>query len=98
LDLHENELAKYKNFVGMGVVLLGEDSKQAKAAENVVAVYVRKKVPKDQLPPDELIPQYLEIKGRGKVLHVPVKVIEQGEVTLESPGRESPDVLGKEPL
>lgn len=90
LDLHAEKLGHYKYVVGMGVVRLDKESEKSRGSTNAVAVYVRKKIPEEELLPTEIIPRYLEIKGRDKVLRVPTKVIEQGEVSLE--------LIGKEPL
>ena len=84
LDVHEETLGKYKNVVGMGVVRLDEAAQASRGSTDAVAVYVRKKEPEENLSPDDVIPRYLEVKGHGKVVRVPTKVIEQGEVSLES--------------
>ncbi len=89
LDLHEEALGQYANVVGMGIVSLDEADQESQGKVNTVAVYVRKKVPKAQLLPQEVIPQYLEIKIQGGFMKVPTKVIEQGDVSLESPGQET---------
>lgn len=89
LSLHEEKLGQYKNVVGMGVIRLDKEDEKSRNSTDAVAVYVRKKVPEDELPPTEVIPRYLEIKGREKVLRVPTKVIEQGEVSLEPMDKES---------
>lgn len=89
LDFHEEALGQYVNVVGMGAVNLDETDQESHGSANTVAVYVRKKVPKDELLPQEVIPQYLEIKVRGGVMKVPTKVIEQGKVSLESLGKET---------
>ena len=90
LDIHEEELGQYANVVGMGIVKLDAEDQQPDGCADVIAVYVRKKIPKAELLPQDVIPQHLEINVRGKgIMKVPTKVIEQGEVSLESPGKET---------
>ena len=98
LDKHERSLGQLKNVVGMGIIDLEDEEKIAKKSESAIAVYVRKKIPKEKLIQDEVIPEHLEIKFRGKVTKVPTKVIEQGDVSLESPESDSTEPIGKEPL
>jgi hypothetical protein len=88
LDIHEKTLGQYKNVVGMGVARLDQAAQSSRGSTDAVAVYVRKKEPEEKLSADDVIPRYLEVKDRGKVVQVPTKVIEQGEVSLESPGME----------
>ena len=82
LDQHEEELSRRRNVVGLGVVPAGDSQKDL-----AVGVHVVQKVPLDELPEGEVIPKTLPVKVRGKMLRVPTRVIEQGEVSLE---RESP--------
>jgi hypothetical protein len=49
---------------------------------------VTSKIPKEELPPTEMIPRYLETKERDNVLRVPTKITEQGEISLELIGKE----------
>ena len=52
-------------------------------------LYVTKKLRDDMLDPGDIVPKYLEVPGRGKVIQVPTRVIElAGEIRLES---DSPD-------
>jgi hypothetical protein len=102
LEVHEEALAQLQNVVGLGVVML-DDAAEGKTAGNAVAVYVDHKVPESQIEPDQVIPEYLEVKGRGETLRIPIKVIEQGKVEFESAPGESSDEShveshGKEPL
>jgi hypothetical protein len=53
-----------------------------------VAVYVEKKLPPRQLQPHERVPKRLYITSGGTRRAVPVRVIEQGPVTLEGGGFE----------
>jgi hypothetical protein len=87
-DGHVDVPGQYKNVVGMGVVRLDQAAQLSRGSTDAVAVYVRKKEPEEKLSADDVIPRYLEIKDRGQVVQVPTKVIEQGEVSLESPGME----------
>ena len=88
LDIYEETLGQYKNVVGMGLVQLDAEDQASRGSKEAVAVYVSQKLPEAELAPEEIIPRYLEIKGRGKTVRVPTKVIEQGEVTLDLPGKE----------
>ncbi len=51
-----------------------------------VAVYVKKKVAESKLAARDLVPKSVTIRGRGRDIQVPVRVIEQGEVQLEGIG------------
>jgi len=87
LDFYEETLGQYKNVVGMGLVHLDAEAQASRGSKEAIAVYVSQKLPEVELAPEEIIPRYLEIKGRGKMVRVPTKVIEQGEVTLDLPGK-----------
>ena len=75
--------------VDTGAVRAGIGSRRAAIIADVVAsglavaVYVDKKRPLEELAPEERIPETLELKDRGRMCRVPVKVIEQGPVELE---------------
>lgn len=97
LNSHSEELGQHENVVGMGMVRLDEEAQKSSGSEYAVAVYVRQKVLEEELSPEEVIPQQLEIKVRGGVIQVPTKVIEQGEVSLEAPDEEPLDSGDKEP-
>ena len=49
-----------------------------------IGVYVSKKLPQERFSADELVPDHLEIPGKNGPVVVPTRVIEQGEVRLES--------------
>lgn len=85
LDLHGERLGGLTNVVGLGVV--ADEGAEARAC--VVAVYVERLVPANELEPSDRIPKFIEIPGRGKSINrVRTCVIEQGPVSLETPGRE----------
>jgi len=90
LDMHEEELGQYENVVGMGIVSIDEANQESPGgSEYAIAVYVRKKIPEDELLPEAIIPKYLELNVRDDVIEIPTKVIEQGEVSWESLGKEA---------
>ncbi len=79
LDLYEERLSGLPNVVGIGVV--PAEGKKGYC----VAVYVSKKVPRERLGSDELVPEQLEISGRNKKLPISIRLIEEGEFVPESP-------------
>jgi len=81
LDLFEHSLSQRPNVVGLGIVPKDEQGSKGGMA---VGVYVSKKLSQDLLGADELVPDHLEIPGKNNSVVVPTKVIEQGEVRLES--------------
>lgn len=81
LALHEKKLAALPNVQGLGVVAVKGQS--AESDDLAVAVYVDRKVPLDELAPEERIPETLDVPEGGTVRKVPVRVIEQGPVGLE---------------
>ena len=91
LEANEGRLGSLPNVVGLGVVPEDEDDPTSRRL--AVAVYVTKKVPKEELEPEERIPKTLRIPGRGGrrgSRRVPVRIIEQGEVEFESFSLETP--------
>jgi hypothetical protein len=81
LDAFEEALAQRPNVVGLGIV----PSREERSGDGMaIGVYVSKKLPEDRLGPDELVPDSLQIPGKKGPVRVPVRVIEQGEVQLES--------------
>lgn len=91
LEANEGRLGLLPNVVGLGIVPEDEDDPTSRSL--AVAVYVTKKIPKEELEPGERIPGTLGIPGgRGHPgsRRVPVRVIEQGEVELETFGLETP--------
>ncbi len=98
LEAHEGHLGLLPNVVGLGIVL--EDEADPAARDLAVAVYVTKKLPKEDLEPVDRIPRSIEVRDRRGTHTVPVRVIEQGEVELESPSLEGLglEMPGKDPL
>lgn len=69
-------LTTLPNVVGVGVV-----PSEGAAAEAAVAVYVRTKVPKEALRPEEIVPKSLScLVDDGQSLHAPTQVIEVGDI------------------
>lgn len=96
LEQNEDRLSGLPNVVGLGIVSRKED--EPDADDLAVAVYVSEKVPREDLSRAERIPTRLRVKSRGRYRMVPVRVIEQGEVSLEPERSAAGPVLGKEPL
>ena len=92
LEVFGDELTRKKNVVGVGRV-----PAESGSGEWELAVYVEKKHPDSVLAEDDLVPEMLELPGRGKTVQITTQVIEQGPVSLESPGL-GKEPLGKEPL
>ena len=90
LDAYQEQLSALPNVVGLGIVSL--DEKDITSNRLAVGVYVSHKKPRQELDDSERIPEYLEVREKGRARKVPVRVIEQGEITLEDKG------LGKETL
>ena len=80
IELHQDELVAYPNVAGLGIVPAEEEGG---SGDSAVAVYVTKKVPRDQLKLDELIPRKLEIPARKGTQEVATRVIAPGEFQLE---------------
>ncbi|HSS76475.1 MAG TPA: hypothetical protein VLV54_06980 [Thermoanaerobaculia bacterium] len=83
LDLFAGELSRMKNVVGLGRV-----PSDKKSGDWELAVYVAQKVPPEQLAAADLVPKTLEVPGRGQSHPVNTQVIEQGPISLETPGLE----------
>ena len=81
LDLNEERLSALPHVVGLGIDESGP-------GDNAVAVYVEKKLPPSQLQPEERVPKRLYVTSKGTRRAVPVRVIEQGPVSLEGAGFE----------
>lgn len=84
LDQHEEELVRRKNVVGLGIVQVDDESARSRRSDLAVAVYVKKKLPIQELAPEDVIPKELEVSSGKRVARVRTRVIEQGEVALES--------------
>lgn len=82
LDEHEDRLSALPNVVGLGITSLDEANPEYQ--DLAVAVYVSQILPKDQLEPFELIPKTVQIMKDNALEDVPVRIIEQGIVSLES--------------
>jgi hypothetical protein len=81
IELYQEELARYPNVTGIGVVQVTDDSYGP--TDLAVAVYVTKKVPRDQLKAGERIPPSLQITSRDGSRNVPTRVIATGELAHE---------------
>ncbi|MCP3964255.1 MAG: hypothetical protein GY719_41025 [bacterium] len=82
LDLNEDELGRLANVVGLGVV--SADDADPAGEELAVAVYVTEKVPSEELREEDRIPNTLTLANEHGEREVPVRVIVQGEVFLET--------------
>ncbi len=91
LDQHEEKLSLLPGVVGLGIVSTGEadpggdeDVSRASLPDDLaVAVYVEKKLPPEEVAEDDRIPETLEIPGVDGPRQVPIRVIEQGPISLE---------------
>ena len=81
IEQYQEELGRYPNVTGIGVVPVSDDSEGP--TDLAVAVYVTKKVPRDQLRAEERIPPSLEITSRDGSRSIPTRVIATGEFALE---------------
>ena len=81
IEIYEEELARYPNVTGIGVVPVTDHTEGP--ADLAVAVYVTRKVPRDQLKVGERIPPLLEIPSRQGSQSVPTRIIATGEFTIE---------------
>ena len=81
LDLNEERLSALPHVVGLGI-------DEAARGDCAVAVYVEKKLPPSQLQPNEKVPERLYVTSGATRRAVPVRVIEQGPVSLEGGGFE----------
>ena len=85
MKLHEDRLLGLANVEGLGVreieVPDGDDFK----SQLCVAVYVRKKVPRDQLAPEDIIPKTVPLSEDDDrtIVDVPTAVFEIGELRLD---------------
>lgn len=89
LDAYEKQLFSLKNVVGIGIVQ-ADDNTANNSKEKLIAVYVDKKIPEQELPSKEHIPKTLEIEVGGKRFSISTTVIEQGTPQKEDmPERET---------
>jgi hypothetical protein len=89
LDLFEADLSRRKNVVGLGIVPAEENETASGPRGLAVAIYVKKKLPENRLAAKDRVPETLIVAGRRGPVEVPTRVIEQGEVKLESVERAS---------
>jgi hypothetical protein len=89
LDAFEDELRSRKHVVGLGIVPADHEQPVSGRRGLGVGVYVRKKVPKNKLAANDLVPASLELKGPKGVVCVPTRFIEQSEVRLAPVGKEA---------
>lgn len=86
LEKFSDELMERPNVVGLGVVRCKVDDEPGLSP--ALAVYVKRKLNKGRNAgrnaAKRAIPTSLELLGRGKAVRIPVTVIEQGEVSLET--------------
>ncbi|HSK24479.1 MAG TPA: hypothetical protein VK906_14935 [Egicoccus sp.] len=82
-DQHANDLSAYPNVVGIGTQPVTEASEGTDDG-HAVAVYVDRKVPDDQLRPDERLPASVEVAAAGATARVPVVVVEVGSFDPEA--------------
>ena len=83
LGLFEEELSRRKNVVGLGIVPADDEPRSGRRGL-AVGVYVKKKLPANRLSEKDRVPETLSVPGRSGPVHVPTRVIEQGEVRLEA--------------
>lgn len=84
LEQHEQKLIVLKNVVGLGIVPLEEGADGTPSRDLAVAVYVVKKLPVEELHAEDVVPKTLKVRQNKKTTEVRTRVIEQGEVSLES--------------
>jgi len=78
LNRHQSELQKKSNVVGFGI------RKDKHSDGEALAVYVSKKIAPEKLGSGQLIPESLKIESGGRMVDVPIQVIDMGgEVALE---------------
>lgn len=95
LDQHEDKLSSNPRVQGLGIVAREGD---ALDSENcAVAIYVEKTVPDEEIAEEHQLPTSLSIELEGALHEVPVRVIEQGPVTLEGLGMETLEIGPESP-
>lgn len=90
LDQHEEKLSANPRVQGLGVV--AREGETLDSENCAVAVYVEKKVPDEEIAEEHRLPTTLLVELEGARHEVPVRVIEQGPVTLEGPGTETLEI------
>jgi hypothetical protein len=81
LEYHQERLMRLPNVVGLGITEDPERSKKGRPAL-AVGIYVSKRVPREELGPDEVIPKRLTL-GKGTARWVHTRVIESGPFKAE---------------
>lgn len=79
LDVVSDRLESLPNVVGLGVTSADAADPEGTPA---VAVYVRKKVPKEELTPAEQVPERVQATVDGRQVEAQTRVIEVGEIKL----------------
>jgi hypothetical protein len=83
LNRYETDLSQRPNVVGLGIVPCRSGVRFLRETEFAVAVYVSHKVPVEDLSPEEMIPNVLQVKYKRGTIDVPVRVLEHGPIVLE---------------
>lgn len=82
-DQHADDLSAYPHVVGIGTRPV-RDAPPDRDDGHAVAIYVDRKVPNDQLRPDERLPDSVEVAAAGTTTRVPVVVVEVGAFEPET--------------
>jgi hypothetical protein len=77
VSAYADALTRLPNVVGLGVVAADAANPEATP---VIAVYVERKVPEEQLPAGALVPKRLAVTVHGNRVEAPTRVIEVGEI------------------
>jgi hypothetical protein len=83
LNRFAEDLSRRRNVVGLGIVRSEESLRPASHRNLVVAVYVRRKLPRDELAEEDVVPAVLRLPGHGRIIEVPTRVIELGDISLK---------------
>lgn len=77
--LNAAALSRYPNVIGIGTGPLhhGPGELAAKGG-HAVTIYVTRKCSEHEIPADQRLPRFVEIRGRGGTVQVPVRVVESG--------------------
>ena len=80
LNAYGDSLTRLQNVVGIGIVAACDDRPE----EQVVGVYVARKVPLEELDLTEVVPKVLVLEPGSLKLKIPTRVIEQGRISKET--------------
>ena len=82
MKVHNEQLLRLKNVEGLGVREI--EPPDDAAGQLCLAVYVKEKVPCDQLAPNDVIPEFVSLTNEddGTIVQVPTGVFEIGELRL----------------